>query len=144
MKQKNNLFVFLIIIFILIIGFLLINNINNQPKKLTKITYKEIEKKVENKDDFILVISRTTCSHCQSYKPKLQEIVKKYNITIYYIDIDEEKKADEFLEKYNLDGATPVTIFIKNGKETSILNRLEGDLEIDKVEKRLKEMNFIK
>ena len=144
MKQKNGLFIFLIILFILIIGFLLINNILNQSKELKKISYKEVLEKVNNKDDFTLVITSSSCSHCQSYKPKLEEITKKHNIDIYYIEIDKEKKREEFLEKFNLDGATPVTLFIKKGKETSILNRLEGDLEKEKVEERLKEMGFIK
>ena len=37
-----------------------------------------------------------------------------------------------------------MTLFINNGKETSILRRLEGDVEKDKIIERMKEMKFIK
>ena len=144
MKKKNNLFIGIIIIFILIICFLLLNNITNQKGELKKITYKEISEKVKNKDDFVLVVSRSNCSHCISYKPKVNEIAKNNNIIIYYIDYDEENNKDKFIKEFNLDGSTPITLFIKNGKETSVLNRLEGDLDSEKIIEKLKKMNFIK
>ncbi len=143
-KKKNNLLIGLIIIFIIIVGILLINNINNKPGELVKITYKEIEQKLNNKEDFILIVSRSNCSHCISYKPKVNQIAKDYKITVYYIDYDEEKKKEELLNKLKLDGSTPMTLFIKDGKETSVLQRLEGDLETEKIIKKFKEMGFIK
>lgn len=143
MKKKNNIFIGIIIIFILILVFLIINTINNKTGELKKITYKQIEEKVENKESFVLIVSRSNCSHCMSYKPKVEEIAKKNKIIIYYIDYDEEKNSTKFLEKYKLDGSTPITLFFKEGKETSILNRLEGDLDSDKVVERLKKMEFI-
>ena len=145
MKKKNNLFIGIIIIFILIVGFLLINNIINSSKtgELLKISYSEIKTKIKNKEDIILIVSRTSCSHCMSYKPKMEQIAKDYNLKIYYIDYDEEKEEEKFLEYFKLDGTTPITIFIKKGKETSILKRLEGDLEKEKELERLKEMKFI-
>ena len=143
MKKKNKLFISLIIIFILIIGILLINYINKQTGELKELNYKQITKKIEDKDDFVLVVSRSNCSHCITYKPKVEQIAKDYKITIYYIDYDKEKNYKDFLNEFNLDGSTPITLFIKNGKETSILNRLEGDLDSDKVIERLEKLKFI-
>lgn len=143
MKKKNKLFISLIIIFILIIGILLINYINKQTGELKELNYKQITKKIEDKDDFVLVVSRSNCSHCITYKPKVEQIAKDYKITIYYIDYDKEKNYKDFLNEFNLDGSTPITLFIKNGKETSILNRLEGDLDSDKVIERLEKLEFI-
>lgn len=144
MKKKNSLFIGIIIIFILILGFLIINNILNKEGELKKITYNEIKQKINNKEDFVLIVSRTTCSHCISYKPKVEQIAKKEGLIIYYIDYDEEKNQEKLLNELNLDGSTPITLFFKNGKETSVLNRLEGDLESNKVTERLKKMGFIK
>ena len=127
MKRKNNLLIGLTILFIIIVGILLINNINNKPGELLKI-----------------IVSRSNCSHCISYKPKMEQIAKDYKITIYYIDYDEDPQKDDLLNKFNLDGSTPMTLFIKDGKETSVLKRLEGDLDKDKVIEKLKEMEFIK
>ena len=46
------------------------------------IEYKELVNKIENKEDLIVLISQTTCSHCASYKPKLQEMANKHKIDI--------------------------------------------------------------
>ena len=145
MNKKNNLFIGIIIVFILIIGILIINTINTKGNEgnLLKITHKEISQKLKNKEDFILIISRSNCSHCISYKPKVKQIAKDYKITVYYIDYDEEKKPETLLNELNLDGSTPITLFIKNGKETSVLKRLEGDLSKEKIIKKFKEMGFI-
>ena len=62
---------------------------------------------------------------------------------MYYIDIDLEDKKGEFLQQFKLSGATPTTLFFKNGTETSVFNRLEGDLPNTMVIEKLKELGFI-
>ena len=54
---------------------------------------------------------------------------------------DNDKK--EFLEKFNLNGSTPITLFINDGKETSILNRIEGETSKSKAVSKFKKMGFI-
>ena len=105
----------------------------------------ELNKKVENKDSFIWVVSKSTCSHCASYKPKIETIVKEYGIDVYYIDFDDEDEntQKEFLDKFDLDGSTPITLFFKKGSEVSVLNRIEGDLPEEKVISTFKKMGFI-
>ena len=144
MKKRRNIIIVISLIIISIAGIVLISNITASNGTLQKINYKELTKKINNKENFVLIVSRTDCSHCMSYKPKVKQIAKDYNLIIYYIDFDEEKNKEKFLKEYNLDGSTPITLFIKNGKETSLLNRLEGDLEEEKVIERLKKMGFIK
>ena len=144
MKKRKNIIIVSSLILISIIGIVLISSITASNGTLKKINYKELTKKINNKENFVLIVSRTDCSHCMSYKPKVNQIAKDNNLIIYYIDFDEEKNKDKFLKEYNLDGSTPITLFIKNGKETSLLNRLEGDLEEEKVIERLKKMGFIK
>ena len=148
MKEKNNrLFVTLIIIFIIIVSSLLIINILN-PKKgqLVAINYKEYKNKINKKDSFILVVSASTCSHCAEYKPKLIKIASKNNINIYYIDYDLESSKDqkEFLDNNKLNGSTPITLFIKNGKQTSLFDRIEGDVSQETAIEKFKKMGFIK
>lgn len=144
MKKNNTLYIILTIILIAIISILIINN-NNQPKgEYREITYNEINKKIENKETFILIVSQSTCSHCATYKPKIKIIAEDYGINAYYIDINLEKNKETFLKEFKLSGTTPTTIFINNGKEKSVLNRLEGDLESSVVIEKLKKMGFIK
>ena len=143
LKKTKNIIIIVILILIATLGIIFISS-KTANGKLEKINYKTVKEKMSKKEDFVLIVSRTDCSHCISYKPKVKQIAEDYNLTIYYIDYDDEKNKDKFLEEFNLDGSTPITLFIKNGKQTSVLNRLEGDLETEKVIERLKKMNFIK
>ena len=147
MNKNKNIYAIAIILFIIIIAILLIVNITKEKKgELVSLNYKEIKEKANNKESFILVISQSTCSHCANYKPKLATIAQKYNINIYYIDYDLEnsKNQKDFLEKYNLDGSTPVTIFIKKGKQTKLFDRIEGEVSKEKTISIYKKMGFIK
>ena len=47
------------------------------------------------------------------------------------------------MNEFNLENATPMTLFFIKGKETSILNRIEGDLSIKTVKETFKKMGFI-
>ena len=114
MKNKKNIIMIIVICLLGVgIGYLLFNSSDNG---LVELNYNELATKIENKEDFVVCISRTTCSHCDDYKPKLRKVANKYKINIYYTDIDKYNKTD--LEKFNklisFDGGTPVTIFIKN------------------------------
>ena len=75
----------------------------------------------------------------------INEFYNKYNINIYYTDIDKYTKTD--LKKFNnlisFDGGTPVTIFIKNGEEKTTATRIEGDVSTDKIIDKLKKNGFI-
>ena len=147
MKKKKNGITIIASIILLIGSFLILNylNMKNNQGGLFKINYTTIKEKINNNDEFALIISRSDCSHCISYKPKVEQIAKKNNIKVYYIDYDDEKKKDidTFFEEFNLDGSTPITIFIKDGQETSVLNRLEGDVDKDQIIERFKKMNLI-
>ena len=144
--MKNKIVYIALIIFVAIIVILLVNYANTpKPGSFIQLDYKGVIKKVDNKDKFILVVSTSTCSHCATYKPKIEAIVKEYGTDVYYIDYDEETEdtQKEFLEKFNLDGATPMTLFFEKGKEISVLNRIEGDLSSEKVITTFKKMGFI-
>ncbi len=146
-KKNNNLFLGAIILFIIIVTALLIINILNSNKgELIRINYKQYQNKIKKKESFILVVSASTCSHCAEYKPKLIKIAKKNKINIFYIDYDLESSKDqkEFLDDNKLNGSTPITLFIKNGKQTNIFDRIEGDVSQDKAIDKFKKLGFIK
>ena len=146
MKSKKILIIFSIIL-ILMISTVVVYNLkytkaSPNPIGLEEITYKEIVKKKDNEDNFILIVSRSNCSHCTSYKPKVEKVAKENRITVYYIDTDTLSNKDEFLTEFNLDGATPITMFFIKGKET-LLNRIEGDTSPKKIKDQFKKMGFI-
>ena len=67
MKNKKKNIIICIILFVIGagIGYSIFTIDNN----LVKLNYNEIIEKLDNKENFILCISRTTCIHCNNYKP---------------------------------------------------------------------------
>lgn len=149
MNKKNNLITIIaIILFISLIIILVKNNQNNNNNQkegyLVEVTFEEIKEKINDKEDFVIVLSQTTCSHCAEYKPILKQVAKSKNIIIYYIDFDKyEDQADEIIEFFNFDGGTPTTFFFKEGKEISIMNRLRGTTSEQKVIAALEKFEYI-
>ena len=147
MKNKGKIRILGIIgIFVLVITivFYIISS-NNNKDYFVSLGYNELNKKIENKDSFMLCVSSTTCSHCAQFKPKLKEIANKYDVEIYYTDIDlyDENDSKEFSNTYNITG-TPTTLVFIDGKETSVMSRIEGDVSEDKIISTLKKYEFMK
>ena len=111
---------------------------------LKQLKYDEVMEKIQNKESFILLVSQTTCSHCKEYKPAFRKILKKNKLTAYYIEYDllskEEKK--EFVKYINFD-STPVTVFLKNGEESTTANRIVGAREEEYIIGKLKSNGYI-
>lgn len=141
--KKKNIIIISVILIILITGisYIIINSNSN----LIKLNYKEILEKIENKDNFVLCVSSSECMHCNEYKPKLKKIANRYDLKIYYINIDEltKKEYENFKKDLNFDGGTPVTIFFKNGEEKTTATRIEGNTKIEKIIDKLKNNGFI-
>ena len=144
MKKEQKIFLISAILLIAILAIIIINYINSpKPGELKQITYSELQELINNQEDFILIVSQSTCSHCMTYKPKVKKISEEYGIITYYMDYDLEEEKETFMKDFNFHSGTPTTLFFKNGKETSILNRLEGDLGESKIIEKFKEMGFI-
>lgn len=145
MKKRKNLIIISSSILIIVITAFIFCNIYFDNKNFIKLSYNEILEKVSNKEDFVLCVSASECTHCKSYKPKLRKISKDYDIKIYYTDIDkfDDKDYDEFKKKFSFDGGTPTTIFFKDGEEKTTATRIEGDISMEKTIDKLKKNGFI-
>lgn len=143
--MKKNLTIICAIVLVVILGILLFVNGKSSKYGLFELKYDDVMKKFNNKDDFVLVISQTTCAHCISYKPVLRSVSKKYKIKTYYIDVDllSDKETEE-LKKYVSYSDTPSTLFIKDGTESTRANRIVGEATEEKIVSKLKQNNFIK
>ena len=113
--------------------------------KLVSISYSELNKKLDNKETFFFIVTRDGCSHCEDYIPKVEEILEEYDIVGYNLNFSDlsEEDDEDFYSKYGIN-ATPTTVFIKDGKEISILQRIEGDVSKEKLILKLKNNNYIK
>lgn len=143
MKVKKKVIILCSICLVVLVGAIVTDRVLGKTY-LNEIEYKELIEKIENKEDMVLLISQTTCTHCISYKPKLEEVANEYKLNIYYIDVDllNDEEGDK-LKSYISYSSTPITVFLKDGEETTVANRINGDASKEKIEKKLKSNGFI-
>ena len=143
MDVKKKVIILVSICVIILIGAFIADRILAKTY-FNEIKYSEVIEKIENKESFVLLISQTECSHCISYKPKLEEVANEHKVDIYYIDVDllSDEESDK-LNSYINFSSTPITVFLKSGEETTVATRINGDASIEKIEKKLKSNGFI-
>lgn len=117
-------------------------------KKLTtyeEITYAQFQEKTKNKESFILFIGSNKCTACDSYKVTLNKIIKDYQVKVYYIDIAkfDINEQSEFLSTIHF-SVTPTTVFITDGEEKTVYNRIIGATPYSKIEKAFEKTGYIK
>ena len=130
--MKKKIIIIVSICIVILIGALIVDNhINNSYLK--ELSYKEVMEKLDNKEDFILLVSQTTCFH-----------LRKYKLTAYYMEYDLLSKDDkkEFVKHINFD-STPVTAFITDGDEITTANRIVGAKSEEYIIAKLKSNGYI-
>jgi thiol-disulfide isomerase/thioredoxin len=101
------------------------NTTGNTYEEPIELSYDEYKEKIDNNDSFIVLLYQTGCSHCESFEPKLNEIVKTYNLEIYALNLaDLSEKEYAVVKNKTFVSGTPTTVFIKEGKYE---NKLVGD-----------------
>ena len=143
MKVKTKVIILVILCLVLLIGALYGDKILSKSY-LSEIKYDKVIEMMDNKEDFILLVSQTTCNHCMSYKPKLEDIAKEYKIQMYYIQVDllNNEEKEKFEDYISYDG-TPATIFIRNGEEKTVASRINGNQSISTIKMKLKANGWI-
>lgn len=56
----------------------------------TPISAKEAGEKLQTEANVILFIGRSTCPYCQRFEPKLTQVSKNNQLTIYFLDSDNQ------------------------------------------------------
>ena len=112
---------------------------------LVKLSYNEFKNKLNNKDSFFIEIVQDGCSHCAEFTPKLKEVLNDYDVKGYQLNLTylDEDDYEDFGNSYSISG-TPTIIFITNGQETSLLQRINGNVSVDKLVSKLKSNGYIK
>lgn len=136
MKKILNIFICFICLFVIV---------GCSNSKLDKISYDEFNKLLEDKESFVLYIGSTTCHNCKSFSPKFEEVIDEYDIDdVKYVEIDKfsDEDKDSFNKTINVSG-TPTVVFIEDGEEKSMTNRINGNVDKDKIISRFKSNGYI-
>lgn len=124
------------------------------PKKdLIEISFEEYQAKLENKEDFILYIGSRICPHCQEFKPTLEEVIAKYDLEVFYLDMYllveadreisvEENKQTVYLYNTSKTERTPTIVFAKDGV-IKLFPRIEGAVSKSVLVDKLKAAGYI-
>ncbi len=129
----------LLIVFLLVI---ICSSCGNS--KFKSISYSELKDKLKNEDTFFFVVIKDGCQYCERFVPIVAEVLDEYDIVGYKLNYSDLSESDDeaFYAEYGID-STPTTVFIKNGQEVSILQRIEGSVSKEKLVSKLKNNGFI-
>ena len=110
-----------------------------------ELSYKQLMSKLSNKEDFVLTISSASCINCEMFKGTINDIVNKYEIVTYYIDLDDftQEERTELKKHFDYVG-TPTTINIVDGVEKNNLSRIDGADDYISVKEKLVNWGYIK
>ncbi len=138
--MRKTLFIMLVIIS----GFV-ITGCDNKKDYLKTIDFKELQQMVNDKETFPLILTQTGCSHCLSFKPVYKSFLEEYQITSYELNLT-NLTEEENSQLKSITGAsgTPNIVFIKDGEETSALNRLVGEQSHGNLVSRFTNLEYIK
>lgn len=138
---------FLVIMFV---GFMFLTGCSkNEESNITFITLEEYEAKIQTDDKFMVVIGNKECTACQSFKPKLEEVIKNKDVEIFYIQVDnsvwtktEQTKLVELTKDhlgYEL-SVTPTSFLVEN-KELKLV--FTGDQNYSYVVEKLEDFGLV-
>jgi len=149
MKKKTMIFLGTTII-VAAFGFLIFAMVSEgmtnaaKDKTLISISFNELQKKIEKKDTFILVLTQKQCSHCAEYKPVLKEVLYEYDLKAYELDQKTLTKTEKAkLKDIASITGTPTTVFISEGSEIATATRKHGAASKGTIISRFKAMGYI-
>jgi len=131
-----------IIIFIALISMFILTGC--KKGSYIRLSFDDLQLKLNDKDTFVLVIGSDTCSACAKYKTTMESIIKDKKLDIYYLDLNSvtDEEYSKIYSKYVIN-STPTTIFIKDGLETSTYDRIIGAASYSDIIESLKKHGYI-
>ena len=119
---------------------------------LHKLSYTEYQEKIDNDEEFVFIVERTTCSHCQNFMPVAEKFAKDNNVPMYYIDTDEMEQSDwskleksnTFFKKNSGNWGTPTTIVLAGSESVDTIEGETDSASLLKLYKKYFEINKYK
>ena len=131
----------IIVFTLVVISTLMITGCTSDSNVIKEINYSELEEKIDNKENFILEVVQTGCSHCEEFSPRFKAMLKEekkeaYSLNLYNLKEDELKKFNKLTTSVS---GTPTVLYYKEGKETN--NRIYGAVSNEKIKEFLEKID---
>lgn len=130
-SNKGDIILILGLVLVAVLGFLVMKDKNAGPAYelpltlsgeagLQQLSYQEYQEKIDNKEHFVVILERATCSHCVTYMPIAEKFASDNKLPMYYVDTDtftaEDwegfEKSNSYLRKAKGDWGTPTTLVL--------------------------------
>ena len=126
---------------LMVITFLL-TGCGNADNSLTKISFDDLNQKIESKESFIIYFDNGDNTKLQN---KLEKVLTTNNLDGYYIDTTKINDSDKIKLQTTIYYETPSIVFIIEGKDPSKLSHVtNSDITTKELTARLKDLKFIK
>ena len=112
---------------------------------LSKLNYKKLMTKLDNKESFVLYLTNEDESGL-TLKNTLQTVSKDNNIKCFYLNTDnlDEDELDSLKEKITFEDSNIIS-FIKEGKENTVLARIDDVyISAKDLKEELKNQEYLK
>lgn len=112
---------------------------------LSKLNYKKLMTKLDNKESFVLYLTNEDESGL-TLKNTLQTVCKDNNIKCFYLNTDnlDEDELDSLKEKITFEDSN-IIVFIKEGKENTVLARIDDVyISANDLKEELKNQEYLK
>lgn len=88
------------------------------------IRLEEVVEKIQNKENFYLYVGRPTCHYCAKFSPILEEAITHTQVTVYYLNTDNEvlAEAQNFAAKEEIQ-TVPHLAYYRDGQRQSYLEK---------------------
>lgn len=127
-KQKKKSIIIVSVLSIVLLALISLLIIEKLPSKEATRTVANFDKYFNSKETKVIYYASSKCGYCSLETPILKTIAQDYDVDYLYIDTvklsNDQRKA--VLKKLNIEGSTPTTVVVKNGK---IINTQVGYLE---------------
>ena len=112
---------------------------------LSKLNYKKLTTKLDNKESFVLYLTNEDESGL-TLKNTLTTVCKDNNIKCFYLNTDnlKEDELDSLKEKITFEDSN-IIVFIKEGKENTVLARIDDVyISAKDLKEELKNQEYLK
>ena len=112
---------------------------------LSKLNYKKLMTKLDNKESFVLYLTNEDESGL-TLKNTLQTVCKDNNIKCFYLNTGnlDEDELDSLKEKITFEDSN-IIVFIKEGKENTVLARIDDVyISAKDLKEELKNQEYLK
>ena len=121
MKKK---YIGLIIGVVIIVLGIVVISMNSKIPNYKERNVDDWYNDIMNKKEVLTVYGASYCSHCQEYYPVISKIANKYNINLYFFEVDTLNKEnseayDKLMNSFEIseyDGSVPFTYIMRDGQ----------------------------